>query len=328
MTGTEFGAVARFRWPVAGGGYKVLAGDSLAPLLRPHVSGGWALVEARAGREGRLTDPLSDPALYANFAGVDVADPGRVAAFASRHGPLLGLHPVEYRSIAGAPQVALIEHGAVWQANVVLMRLAVDLWRLAAANDAAALDRFVRRLPGEDGGADHWAVSTDHGVDRFAADRPPGYVFEWLYPAAEAHPSGPAEPMTADVTLNRAWVAKLWVRNTANRVLARHTHPQWGLAEKTREETFGLVPKTLLGCLWLQLVRGLMGNRELAVCQAPGCQRLYDPSPEGRGGWARFCSDACKSRNRRANLKVKARDRAAEEEPDAANPPPARKHKK
>lgn len=55
----------------------------------------------------------------------------------------------------------------------------------------------------------------------------------------------------------------------------------------------GFMPTDLLGAMWVQFVREILGNLYVEPCEGPGCQNWVVATPANKKRGKRYCSGAC-----------------------------------
>lgn len=78
---------------------------------------------------------------------------------------------------------------------------------------------------------------------------------------------------------------------------------------RTHQPAMHVVPSTLAGAMWLQLVQAIVANKKFRACET--CGRWFELSPATARKSKHYCDDACRSRAYRAR-KERARQLAAE----------------
>lgn len=79
-------------------------------------------------------------------------------------------------------------------------------------------------------------------------------------------------------------------------------------ADASDQLRFHLVPRTLLGAIWLQLARAIDGDKQFPACDE--CGRPFEVSRErhiGKKKSAKFCSGACRQRHWRGTKSARAK---------------------
>jgi hypothetical protein len=318
---TMIATVARGRWWVPAGGFRIATADELRddPAKRsPPPVPAWALVEnAVPGRVGRREwSPFdADEPLFQRLADVDGMNPEQVLAFANQFGFLTGGKPLLTHPLVKLPkklakrgvlpQPATGEAGMIhgelpdlWVRHTGGMRRATEVWAMLHSGDRTGLCRLFRwRLypqgfPSSKLSGEGWVYDTSHDQPAGRLD-PPGRVHEWV----SVGDSSDCQRM--DVTE----VATLWLSNQINGHIESLVAPQLAL-DATGTPVVELWPKTLLAALWLQFATAVASGRDVGRCQACG-NAFWSGS-----GKRRFCSDACKSRayrERKEAVTAKAR---------------------
>jgi hypothetical protein len=87
----------------------------------------------------------------------------------------------------------------------------------------------------------------------------------------------------------------LFVQKMINTRLWEHTAPRLLYDPKRDRLGVYLVPKNLLGALWLQFARAVDANKDYRRCGG-GCGRWMEISLDAHRTHRRFCSDACRNK--------------------------------
>jgi hypothetical protein len=243
----------------------------------------WLTDGLPSGHPKRLTRyvPLRDKALFRQFAATKITEDA-IAAFANGWGSLLGSLGSMVRLERSGGDTVLVrgEEFGRWVTEILRMREAIELWEGARRGDRMWLSRFIR-----------WRACGDVVYE--------GPRYEGtLYPRGELI----ADPKLSPNVLKefaRGDVVKpalFYVQRVVNDRLEIHTSMLllWHHGQLRR----CVVPKTLLGCLWLQLSGAIDGDRHYRRCQNPMCERWFELSPSSRSDTL-YCSAACKQAEHR-----------------------------
>lgn len=242
-------------------------------------------------REVSRYAPLrSEPALFRTFADLDPTR-DQVRSFADRFGNLGGdastivvipradgSDATGSRSPARSGSLATGERLRHWAAEIGKMRDLVELWE-AARVDAPVLGERVswssQSVKYQSGR--RWAIILDRRIDTeaFARLRPGDLV------------------AAAMIHIQRCVNKELQERCTA-RLL-------WD-QDRTRLD-LRVVPRSLIGALWLQFARAVDGDRRFMTCVQ--CGRWMELSPDVRRSDARTCSGACRTRAYRERVRAR-----------------------
>jgi hypothetical protein len=227
----------------------------------------WLTDGVPSGHPKRVTRyvPLRDKALFRHFAAIKITEDA-IAAFAKGWGSLLGpLGPlIRLEGLRGDSVLAHGEGLELWVDEILMMREAIELWDRARRGDRAWISRFVR-----------WRSCGD-------------VVYEG--PLHEGYREGRfgliADPKLSPNVLREfshgdvVRPALFYVQRVVNDRLELHTSMLllWHHGQLRRR----VVPKNLLGCLWLQLSEAIDGDRHYRQCQNPMCGQWFELSPTSR----------------------------------------------
>jgi hypothetical protein len=227
----------------------------------------------KAGSAARRHPPFRNTALFRDFAATPTTEEA-IAAFANRQGSLLG-RQAPLIHLEGPSGEAVQGHGeelAFWVDEILRMREAIEFWERTQQGDRAWLANFI-----------HWRSCGDVVLD--------GSIFEdyWRFSLI-------ADPKLSPDVLKRLTQgdvltpAQYHLQRVVNDHLDLHASPLL-LRDHHGQLRPRIVPRDLLGCLYLQLSRAIDGNREYRQC--PVCQRWFEL---GRGTRSDrlHCSNKCK----------------------------------
>ncbi len=79
-----------------------------------------------------------------------------------------------------------------------------------------------------------------------------------------------------------------------NDKINQRINPELSFDDNGRKLNFSIVPKTLIGALWLQCAQAISGNKEYSTCKT--CSSWFELAPHVKNKGKIYCSDACKSK--------------------------------
>jgi hypothetical protein len=217
-------------------------------------------------------DPLTKyPALHRTFAEIDAGDQGSILEFANQYG-MLGIGQcTDDRPILSRK----VETLAIWKSEIWDMRRAIDLWEKVRSSDITALSKLIT-----------WKnrICTYKHKSPWSAD--PDVMH--FYPDDEPYDEDDVLMPTQSI-----------YQRLANSKLAGNVGPELRFDPRTGKPVIQVIPRNLLGALWLQFVRGVEGDHHYRRCV---CGTLFAQSPEEKGYRTsrKYCSDACKAKDYRA----------------------------
>jgi hypothetical protein len=207
-----------------------------------------------------------------------------ILSFANKYGRLGGSR-IQRRIVlptADEPGTECTSTGeplSAWQAEIISMRQAIDLWEMARTGDVEGLSQLIEwrdeRLVVYDSGP-----TAPYGGSRYKSIiSGPGHrpdVWEHVRYGEVIEPTRHA------------------VQAIINERLAGGVSPRllWNL-DYTRLEMH-IVPSNLIGELWLQFCRAVEGNKQYLRC--PECTTWYEIDPSKNRTDKRYCSNACRNR--------------------------------
>ena len=255
-----------FAWEVANAGHRWIQTHAMgqAPDLRWH----YLTPVHGTGSERVLAlryHPLSAySGLFRNFAATD-RSLDAIKAFADRFGMLGGslrkriaLHD---QGRDGKDPMGFGEHVDDWVNQILVMRLAVDLWEAARRGDADHLGRIIFWAP--DGTA--VSINTHPELQGSALPEEPAYV----YRAVIADERLDAEVLARFAPGDSIGPALHCMQNLINEHLHQRASPRL-LWEQSRDRLgLYIVPEGLIGALWLQFARAV--ERDAKFRQCPEC---------------------------------------------------------
>jgi hypothetical protein len=217
-------------------------------------------------------DPLTMyPALHRVFSELDPTNHGSLLEFANRYG-MLGIGQcADDRPILSRK----LEPHAVWENEIWDMFRAVQLWEMVRSSNVPSLSKLITWKDGRCTYKHKRPWSSYANDKSFDPDDGPFREDDLLMPAQAIY------------------------QRVANEKLERHVSPQLRFEPRTGKPAIQIIPRNLLGALWLQFVRAVEGNYHYERCI---CGTLFAQSPEEKGYRTsrKFCTPACKAKNYRA----------------------------
>jgi hypothetical protein len=272
MEGTRVRAqqILIFLWNIPQGGFRWLDATAVAGAAPQR----WLTDAIPVGLQldARRYSPMDQyPALFRTFADTPLSEDG-ITRFANQYG---GLGAQEQIRLTPGPQLSLGvgESRQVWMNEIDAMHRAVQLWDAVRHRDAPWFQQHVRVEPKSS--EEIWVSYLEAGVL---------YHREVIGPdlAGFVKPHDVRRPTL--LMLQKMINTRLW----------DHTAPR--LLYDPRRDGLGvyLVPKNLLGALWLQLARAVDGNKDYRRCG--GCGTWMEISLDAYRTHRLFCSNACRSK--------------------------------
>jgi hypothetical protein len=179
--------------------------------------------------------------------------------------------PTKGKSIEG-------ESLADWEESIWRMRLGLDLWDAIERKDVAQLRRFIVFQEGFDGNG-HFVYRLNDGVsDNYEM----GLIDETVH---EIPPEARALARPGHVI----HLAHIVVQTLVNQQIRVHTGPAL-LAEPRKDHLhLSIVPKNLLGGMWLQFARSIDGEKNYRQCRQ--CGKWFEISLETNRSTRFYCND-------------------------------------
>lgn len=294
-------AVDSFRWGVAERGYRwdrrkvTLDGDPSGKAPRKRVL---VPVDGTDGAHARVYLPSQVPELYRVFAATEPSEAG-VLQFANEYGPL-GLSDVrllEYDRLPFPKEAPKVEMLDQWGLELHAMRCTLRVWDALSSADSRELSRVVatwRELVGFVVRPE--VISDDQWLQVWPEDHPEseGAPSFWVAPG---YPTAKEWPVRRDA----AWVI---LNRELNAALRRHSSPSLELRPGRPEvQTLRVSPVNLIGAMWWQFARTVMGEASYRRCKTCGRTIELSSSDHGFRADREFCSGACKAKDYRAKVK-------------------------
>ena len=245
--------------------------------------------------EGEDYKPLRVGGLFLTFADTPLTEDG-MRAFANRYGFLGGgdevLAPWPAESGGGEGYLRDAESWESWEVALTCMKVAVKLWRLVTNEDRRALEHLISWRP------------TRAGREIVIEHR--NHVRTWHYHQFQtvAVPDGFRLPPN-DVL----GPARLFVQGWVNMRLWALTAPLLFWNADRDKQVMRIVPKTLLGAMWLQFARAVSGEVRYRPCKACGKWLTLSTEDDGFRSDREFCTAACRQKDYRAKVKAARQQR-------------------
>jgi hypothetical protein len=282
--------VGGFRWPVADGGYRwldlYLSRDEMFQNLTPTAT----RVLADESPAHKNYQPLTVGDLFVQFSQT-APDEEAIRGFACKYG-LLGdrtyfcaLDRLPDPVVGGKFVVYDGEPISVWRQHIAAMRSAVDLWHLVQRGDREQLRKLLR-----------WRETPGGGGWTFRKDVPQvnGGVAWWLVLPVEGVTFSAGDILTP---------ARFHLQRQINHGLLATVGTQVLWQPATNRQAVRIIPRSLLGAMWLQLARAVAGDVQYRECRE--CKRpMAISGEEGRNVNALFCSPKCRQKDHRKKVKL------------------------
>jgi hypothetical protein len=273
-------------------------------------------------------EPLDVPDLFKDFAALAsphaVPTPGyllgevpdweaRIQRFANRHGALGVTAVTQVLEMPHVSSLTMGERIITWSQESYRMRVALEVWDALQSDDQATLQRWFTWKTTE-----HGSEGTFTPEDPWSVDPPIRLISDELaarYAAMTMIMEGRADPTDHWEGFPSSPVqwALIHLREWVNRQLEAHTSPRLQRVLESPEKApmqLAIIPKNLLGGMWLQFARVIEGELRYARCAE--CGAWFRVKPRGNRANTRFCKDVCRVKsNRRARDKQRKRKAAA-----------------
>ena len=305
LFGFEWQVSAHYRWTEIATNELILASDG--------PGAGWVL---ESHGEGENTyKPLEVSGLYRQFAEL-APERQSVMSFAVQFGcvgTVLTKSPPDW-----APEVenenarqVVGETLSSWAAHILVMKDAVTVWDLIAAGDHRSLNRLQRQrqlftsVPGHRG-REMPLLELPHEDETLADLR---HIHD--DPRSPYMPGG--RVATFDGTTPGAAfesARSLLVREVNDHLSEQAVSPRL-LSISGQDPQFYVVPRTLLGAMWLQFAEAISQQKQYRRCRE--CTTPFEISRGGKGSRSdkQFCTAACKTEYHNSKRR-NARDLRAE----------------
>jgi hypothetical protein len=346
--------VAGYRWISAQPQLPMVANAAHAAGLPPHAQlelyghmpPGWhmagytkepqercaCLAPAAGSAEEKVYQPLKDETgLFLMFARAEPTVAG-IARFAAKYGMLglgaeLHVKPLalesDWRSMTGrvrageltVEEVEGIIHDTAepvgcWAYQMYSLRAALDLWDLVQQGDSTGLAHRIQWRRGEGGGLAVYYTGIVPPDSKPAAPRWPGFG-ESLIASQDENPQLLDSLRPGDLY----GPAFAYIEHTINARLDGLVAVRSRWAGRRDRLPQRLVPRSLLGVIWLQFAQACDANRKYQDCAH--CGRPFEVSPTAFRASKQFCKDSCRvqahRKRREAALTLHAEGKAVRE---------------
>jgi hypothetical protein len=261
----------------------------------------------------REYEPLDVPELFRAFAALassgTVPDwEARIQQFANRFGALGVAATARLTDPQQVPYMAshtMGEQLMTWHDESYRMRVALEVWDALQADDLDTLQRWFTW-----GAAEDFSEGTFTPDDPWGVDPPMQFISDELakrYAATTMIMQGRTDPTDHWEGWPSSPVhwALIHLREWVNRKLETHTSPRLQRVLSSPDKApmqLAIIPKNLLGGMWLQFARVIEGELRYERCAE--CGTWFRVKPRGNRANTRFCRDVCRVKsNRRAHPK-------------------------
>jgi hypothetical protein len=178
------------------------------------------------------------------------------------------------------------EHVDDWVHEILVMRLAVDLWESARGGDSDHLDRMISWDPE----GTRVMIDTHPELERGQVPQTSAHVHRAVIADERLDPDILARFVPGDAI----GPALHCMQSLINEHLHHRASPRL-LWEQSRDRLgLYIVPDGLIGALWLQFARAV--ERDARFRECPECGTWFEVAP-GRGRTDKqFCSNACRTK--------------------------------
>jgi hypothetical protein len=320
-----------FFWDVPVDGFRWIEARKFCPqpIGQSHLApvGRWlALPRSTERRQARWYGPLTEePALFRTFADTPATEDG-VQHFASQYGwlgiPSLVLPQVELYQIdeqirmageSGTLETLLVtsfrealevlgdptkskaiagESLADWEESIWRMRLGLSMWDAIERKDVERLRRFLVFQEGFDGDGRFVYRLNDGVSDNYEM----GLIDETVHEI-------PLEARALARPGNVIQLAHIVVQTLVNEQIQAHTGPALLAEPRKNHLRLSIVPKNLIGGMWLQFARSIAGEKNYRQCRQ--CGKWFEISLETNRSTRFYCNDgACRAKAYRRRQEI------------------------
>jgi hypothetical protein len=280
-----------FAWEVAQAGHHWVETHAMdqSPDVRWHFLTPTHGTGAGAFRAVRYQPLAAYSGLFRNFAATDPSLDA-IKSFAERFGLLGGnlrKRIVLYdQGRGGKHPMGFGEHVDDWTKEIMVMRLAVDLWESARQGDTDHLERMISWAPE----GSQVRIDTHPELQLGQLPQEPAYVHRAVIADERLDPEilarfVPGDPIGPALHCMQSLINEHLHHRASPRLLWEPNRDRLGLY---------IVPEGLIGALWLQFARAV--ERDARFRQCTECTTWFEVAP-GRGRTDKqFCSTACRTR--------------------------------
>lgn len=307
--------VFEFAWDVPAGGFRWITARAAPREAGGTGEDGVFLVAVVPPFQARRYAPLQEqPALFRLFAETPPTEDG-IQGFANQYG---GLGPgVAVRVLLSETADETNPHPwgwgeslSRWQEEIFTMRRVVSLWDKVQAGDTGGLAQHIHWRKGDETGeagvlytnlpyvpphaaaripAEQRALLPLFGIrEATARDMPPAenaFIISWIVRAGETHPFRPG-----DLGQPALWYIQTQINEHLTGTVSISPRLLWN--PEMTELGLYLVPRSLLGALWLQFAQAVAGNKSYRQCEY--CAAWFEVSLGASRPTRLYCSDACR----------------------------------
>ena len=279
----------QFPWRVAKAGYSWVESH---PVLGADQQRASFLTDGRpmgtAGLHVKEYQPLvAFPGLFRVFADTEPTEDG-IKPFADRFGPLGRTVerqiPLSDQPNAKRVPIGMGESLSAWNGEILMMRLAIDIWEAARNGDVGRLERVI--LWKEDGSGVQ--IMSHPELTKGQLPDAPAYVERaWI---ASAHLGDDMSGRFVQGDLVKP--ALHYVQSTINRQLEGRASARLLWDAKRARLGLYMVPVDLIGALWLQFTRAVERDSQFRKCAE--CGIWFELAPGTARADKLYCSTACR----------------------------------
>jgi hypothetical protein len=275
--------VTQFTWHVAEDGYRwvetpvhkgVEGQASLLDAGKEKTAPQWGLTDEPSSVAYTHYQPLeSETGLYRRFIEIDPLDRDSILAFAHQYG-MLGLSLLAADRTLGGGKLTYVETEETWKREIRQMQHTVSVGDMFRDKNVSGLSQVLHEL-----GPGRWQYKPVHdGQERIENIAPVDDLF-----------------VPGNIIIPAGFLVQRWI----NQKLASSSSPQVLYDVAAGRRVIRIMPRSLIGAMWLQLAQTIDGSRYHKPCKE--CSRWFEVSTESTGKRINreFCSDACKSKNYR-----------------------------
>ncbi|MEW6047164.1 MAG: hypothetical protein AB1609_11880 [Bacillota bacterium] len=276
--------VARFVWHVAENGVYVFRTRAVnTDYEDDYLTDG---MPVRVASGYRQYEPLKTyTGLFRTFAHTPPTKEG-IMAFAATYGLLNDPGKrklIDFVDEEGRMGIARAEPLTFWRSQISLMSQAVELWDAVQAGDATTLGRRIvwKDVPGGTGVLYEPPRSEDSSRER-------PYT-EWIA-APHVHPERLERLMRGDLVMP----ALYHIQSVVNANLKERVSVELVWDEPHTRLRLSIVPRSLIGALWLQFARAITDRKTYRRCEE--CGTWFEVSPGAARADRIYCSNACRTK--------------------------------
>lgn len=237
------------------------------------------------------TFPLRDaPALFRVFAETEPTE-AQVLRFANAYGAL----GIEEDLMLADGKGSRGERLRIWVQGIAHMRHAVRVWDALCQKATADLQRWFTLAP-PFSGVSNLRYTPDEPWPAGVLQSGLQFIEGELVGIARFLSGAAGDPTHMPIPRDAPGLALAWLRSIINGRLEQHTSARMLYVDSPSGLGTHIVPRNLLGALWLQFALAIEGHRAYRRCAA--CQSWFEVSTAqtGKRADAKFCSARCRVR--------------------------------